>query len=244
LIHFYKSIFRFVDWTIAWGRASKMGDQQKDERIPKGSEVEELAEVLEEEGETLSMRFLALAVSHNTVPSSEDRQRHSELTRRRSRSLEESLATIKRKKTWRSRKSVLRRSKLGESLMKMQQKTSLPTEVTSSKIIEETTTSPPESAKIFGRKFSASLENFATLSLRETRVEEGEEVNETETFRASNKRKREETPFQEGPLQPLACGAQARRGLEDVTADDLAGYLEDTTFFPKRMSCMAEMMYT
>ena len=81
--------------------------------------------------------------------------------------------------------------------MKMQQKTSLPTEVTSSKIIEETTTSPPESAKIFGRKFSASLENFATLSLRETRVEEGEEVNETETFRASNKRKREETPFQE-----------------------------------------------
>jgi tryptophanyl-tRNA synthetase len=222
-----------------------MGDQQKDERIPEGSEVEELAEVLEEEGETLSMRFLALAVSHNTVPSSEDTQRHSELTRRRSRSLEESLATIKRKKTWRSRKSVLRRSKLGESLMKMQQKTSLSTEATSSKIIEETTTSPPESAKIFGRKFSASLENFASLSLRETRVEGDEEVNETESFRASsNKRKREETPLQEGLLQPLACGAQARLGFEDVTADDLAGYLEDTTFFPKRMSCMAEMMYT
>jgi len=221
-----------------------MGDQQKDERIPKGSEVEELAEVLEEEGETLSMRFLALAVSHNTVPSSEDTQRHSELTRRRSRSLEESLATIKRKKTWRSRKSVLRRSKLGESLMKMQQKTSLSTLATSSKIIEETTTSPPESAKIFGRKFSASLENFASLSLRETRVEGDEEVNETESFRASNKRKREETPLQEGLLQPLACGAQARLGFEDVTADDLAGYLEDTTFFPKRMSCMAEMMYT
>ena len=56
-----------------------MGDQQKDERIPKGSEVEELVEVLEEEeGESLSMRFLALAVSHNTVPSS-DRQRHSEV---------------------------------------------------------------------------------------------------------------------------------------------------------------------
>merc|ERR1712130_34036 len=208
-----------------------------------GSEVEELVEGLEEEeGESLSMRFLALAVSH-TVPSS-DRQRHSELTRRRSRSLEESLATIKRKKTWRSRKSVLRRSKLGESLMKMQQKTSLPTEVTSSKIIEETTTSPPESAKIFGRKFSASLDNFASLSLRETKVDGEEEVNESETFRASNKRKREETPLQEDLLQPLACGAQARLGMEDVTADDLAGYLEDTTFFPKRMSCMAEMMYT
>lgn len=220
-----------------------MGDQEKNERIPEGSEVEELVEVLEEEeGESLSMRFLALAVSH-TVPSS-DRQRHSELTRRRSRSLEESLATIKRKKTWRSRKSVLRRSKLGESLMKMQQKTSLPTEVTSSKIIEETTTSPPESAKIFGRKFSASLDNFASLSLRETKVDGEEEVNESETFRASNKRKREETPLQEDLLQPLACGAQARLCMEDVTADDLAGYLEDTTFFPKRMSCMAEMMYT
>jgi len=219
-----------------------MGDQPNQERIPnpKGNEVEVLRE--EEEGESLSMRFLALAVSH-TVPSS-NRQRHSELTRRRSRSLEESLATIKRKKTLRSRKSVLRRSKLGESLMKMQQKTSLPTEVTSSKIIEETTTSAPESAKIFGRKFSASLDNFASLSLREARVEGEDELNETETFRASNKRKREETPLQEDLLQPLACGAQARLGLEDVTADDLAGYLEDTIFFPKRMSCMAEMMYT
>merc|ERR1719234_1945795 len=217
-----------------------MGDQQNEERIPKENEVEEV----EEQGESLSMRFLALAVSH-TVPSS-NRQRHSELTRRRSRSLEESLATIKRKKSWRSRKSLLRRSKLGESLVKMQQKTSLPTELTSSEIIEETTTSPPESAKIFGRKFSASLDNFASMSLREqARVEESDlALNETDTLRASNKRKREETPLQEDLLQPLACGAQARLGLEDVTADDLAGYLEDTIFFPKRMSCMAEMMYT
>ena len=30
----------------------------------------------------------------------------------------------------------------------------------------------------------------------------------------------------------------------DVTVEDLAGYLDDTTFFPKRMSYMAEMMYT
>jgi len=223
-----------------------MGDQhQKQERIPnpelENKEVEKLEEL---EGETLSMRFLALAVSHTVSPSS--RSRHTELTRRRSRSLEESLATIKRKKTCKTRKSLLRRSKLGESLVKMQQKTSLPTEVTSSKIIEETTTrSTLDSAKVFGRKFSASLDNFASLSLRESRVEEEEEeVGDSETFRACNKRKREETPLQEEYLQPLACGAQARLGLEDVTADELAGYLEDTTFFPKRMSCMAEMMYT
>lgn len=228
-----------------------MGDQhQKQERIPnpdlENKEVEKLEELDELEGETLSMRFLALAVSHTVSPSI--RSRHTELTRRRSRSLEESLATIKRKKTCKTRKSLLRRSKLGESLVKMRQKTSLPTEVTSSKIIEETTTrSTLDSAKVFGRKFSASLDNFASLSLRESRVEEeeeGEEVGDSETFRACNKRKREETPLQEEYLQPLACGAQARLGLEDVTADDLAGYLEDTTFFPKRMSCMAEMMYT
>jgi len=231
-----------------------MGDQhQKQERIPNPDlenkeveKLEELEELEELEGETLSMRFLALAVSHTVSPSS--RSRHTELTRRRSRSLEESLATIKRKKTCKTRKSLLRRSKLGESLVKMQQKTSLPTEVTSSKIIEETTTrSTLDSAKVFGRKFSASLDNFASLSLRESRVEkeeEEEEVGDSETFRACNKRKREETPLQEEYLQPLACGAQARLGLEDVTADDLAGYLEDTTFFPKRMSCMAEMMYT
>ena len=30
----------------------------------------------------------------------------------------------------------------------------------------------------------------------------------------------------------------------DVTVEDLAGYLENTAFFPKRMSYMAEMMYT
>jgi len=42
----------------------------------------------------------------------------------------------------------------------------------------------------------------------------------------------------------VSCGQQARMIFSDVTADDLAGYLEDTTFFPKRMSHMAEMMYT
>ena len=57
-----------------------MGDQQNDERIPKENEVEELVEEEEEEGESLSMRFLALAVSH-TVPSS-NRQRHSEVGHR------------------------------------------------------------------------------------------------------------------------------------------------------------------
>lgn len=70
--------------------------------------------------------------------------------------------------------------------------------------------------------------------------------------------------------QGVSCGQQARL-YSDVTVEDLAGnwrletgdhwsglthydmipddhdcsgYLDDTTFFPKRMSYMAEMMYT
>ena len=31
---------------------------------------------------------------------------------------------------------------------------------------------------------------------------------------------------------------------DDVSVDDLAGYLEDSMIFPKKMSYMAEMMYT
>lgn len=39
------------------------------------------------------------------------------------------------------------------------------------------------------------------------------------------------------------CAAQARQEL-DISVDDLAGYLEDSIVFPKKMSYMAEMMYT
>ena len=43
-----------------------MGDQQKDERIPKGNEVEVLEE---EEGESLSMGFLVFTVSSTPLSS-------------------------------------------------------------------------------------------------------------------------------------------------------------------------------
>ena len=59
-----------------------MGDQhQKQEIIPnpelENKEVEKLEELEELEGETLSMRFLALAVSHTVSPS--NRSRHTEV---------------------------------------------------------------------------------------------------------------------------------------------------------------------
>lgn len=144
-------------------------------------------------------------------------------------------------------KSILRKSKLGESFRKFRNPSELTTAIQDSK---EVITS--ENQKIFGRKFSLSLENFGNLSLLEEKgTEEGKEASEysTESFKSFNgsgsKRKRATTPEMEEqvPHTLVSCGQQARL-YSDVTADELAGYLEDTTFFPKRMSYMAEMMYT
>ena len=48
------------------------------------------------------------------------------------------------------------------------------------------------------------------------------------------------------PEQPASetCAQQARKEYNDISVDDLAGYLEDSIVFPKNMSYMAEMMYT
>jgi len=70
----------------------------------------------------------------------------------------------------------------------------------------------------------------------------------TDLSRGKGKRKRSTTPETEdfklkSEARLVSCGEQARM-LSDLTPDDLAGYLDDTAFFPKKMSYMAEMMYT
>jgi len=152
-------------------------------------------------------------------------------------------------------KTVLRKSKLGDSFKKFRTPASLSAAIQDSKDVTTT-----ENQKIFGRKFSLSLDNFGSLSLLDTNsenksVESAEFTKESfKQFNGSgSKRKRATTPEMEEQDSPsnntvtnntiLSCSQQARM-FSDVTADDLAGYLEDTTFFPKRMSCMAEMMYT
>lgn len=42
--------------------------------------------------------------------------------------------------------------------------------------------------------------------------------------------------------RPCTCSDQAR--LDDLSVDDLAGYFEDFVYIPRKMSRMAEMMYT
>lgn len=64
-------------------------------------------------------------------------------------------------------------------------------------------------------------------------------------------RKRKVSPSPEPPVcplhpgrctRPLTCSQQAR--VDDLTVEELASYFEDFVYIPKKMSTMAEMMYT
>lgn len=44
------------------------------------------------------------------------------------------------------------------------------------------------------------------------------------------------------PVMERSCSQQAR--MDDVTMDELAGYFENYVYIPRKMSTMAEMMYT
>merc|ERR1712025_487931 len=138
------------------------------------------------------------------------------------------------------KKQIVKKSKLGESFKKFREN------------IPDVCSSKSREAKplVFGRKYSFSLENFNSLSLQEESSEPSHKFS-SESFKHINgsggKRKRERSQSCDesaaSSLSSVSCGQQARM-YSDVTVDDLAGYFEDTTFFPKRMSYMAEMMYT
>jgi len=190
-----------------------------------------------EENSLLSVKFEKLSVTSNNSTST-----HKQTVFPEMKSEKEAL---KLRKSCKKSKSVfaLKKSKLGESFKTFR---SPKDETIMNQDYKD------ETSDVFGRKFSLGLEDFESLSILETKeIESTDEASKysAETFKNVNvcasKRKRAPTP--EGDCQEtpalVSCGQQARM-YSDVTADELAGYLEDTTFFPKRMSYMAEMMYT
>jgi len=187
----------------------------------------------------LAVKFEKLIVSPNTS--------HNNSGVKKSLVLKSETQVLKLKKSSK-KKPLLRKSKLGESFTKFRD----------NNLTSQCSTSDPklQGENVFGRKFSFSLENFNSLTLQDNTQSKDEDstVNfSSESFKQINgsagKRKRErcqscsERLDQVDTSQVVSCGQQARM-YSDVTVEDLAGYLDDTTFFPKRMSYMAEMMYT
>jgi len=132
------------------------------------------------------------------------------------------------------------------------------------KDIEECSINEGKSCNQSPRKFSLSLDSFNYLTLNENKnLNKNNETSSqhlhTDRKETLGKRKRDQRCESCGDCfkeesnsagdkitqndHAVSCSQQARM-YDDVTVEDLAGYLEDTTFFPKRMSYMAEMMYT
>merc|ERR1711881_332759 len=188
----------------------------------------------QQEESFLRVKFQKLVVSSNNLRTSQKKTREPVLKS------EIQAIQLSEKSKNAAGKTILRKSKLGESFKKFRTPANLNSAIQDSK---DVTTS--ENEKIFGRKFSLSLENFGNLSLLDnSSSEQSKDSTEftTESFKKLNgsgsKRKRATTPEMEEKPTIISCGQQARM-YSDVTAEELAGYLEDTTFFPKRMSCMA-----
>jgi len=218
---------------------------EREIKMSKGTEVKEVpkesCETISqgESGDTghdpgifIAMKFEKLAVGHSTSKKVSSRDGNN--TNAPVNSVSKDTKTIRKRK----KKNILKRSKLGESL----------------KLLERFNESDEDNLEIFGEKFSNSL-NFSRLSINKDdmkRKEEPAEVFEGDQFTnltvCGSKRKRSATPsFESDSLLGASCRQQVNQAAhlaDDVTAEELAAYLEDTTFFPKRMSYMAEMMYT
>nr|XP_040563492.1 oxidative stress-responsive serine-rich protein 1-like [Lepeophtheirus salmonis] len=87
-----------------------------------------------------------------------------------------------------------------------------------------------------GKDFSSVIiRRFDTISLSGKRKKKIREMGEDV---------QEEFVVENGGNKAVNCATQARQSYNDVSVDDLAGYLENSMVFPKKMSYMAEMMYT
>jgi len=197
--------------------------------------------------------FLTLKFKHMKV--SETSAKEKRVLRKEKIKSEEKLLGLKKKpKTPKSRQGSLKRSVLSEQIQKSE--IVVIKDVLGKKRTGERTengdNNPPKTEKVFGSCSSQIFCSFSNLNLGE-KFSDSQENKEwlepldtdSESFRTiqcvGGKRKRAVTP--DGEVKPVSCGQQARL-YSDVTVGELAGYMEETSFFPKKMSYMAEMMYT
>ena len=91
--------------------------------------------------------------------------------------------------------------------------------------------------------FSRCCKDLETFSIG------GEEEDESQRRGSKQRRRRRKRKSGEAKTAADSCDERSEfssRSVpsDDVSVDDLAGYLEDSMIFPKKMSYMAEMMYT
>ncbi|OQR76656.1 hypothetical protein BIW11_07643 [Tropilaelaps mercedesae] len=115
----------------------------------------------------------------------------------------------------------------------------------------------------FGDAFSENMSDFASLRISEDTRTRTQEINTQGQLVAPSKLSHQTKAFlslraDENRLdllrRDLSCSAQAANATnirppatmapDDVTAEELAGYLDELLHLPKKMSPMAEMMYT
>ena len=98
---------------------------------------------------------------------------------------------------------------------------------------------------------SQSLQDFSRCCKDLETFSIGGEEDEESQKRGSSKQRRRRRKRKSGEPKTAADSCDERSEVisrsvpsDDVSVDDLAGYLEDSMIFPKKMSYMAEMMYT
>lgn len=84
------------------------------------------------------------------------------------------------------------------------------------------------------------VEVYSFTGLREV-ISECESKNSSSTDASQNSKAGSATSTSNSPR---SCSEQARAYVDDVTIEDLSGYMEYYLYIPKKMSHMAEMMYT
>lgn len=139
---------------------------------------------------------------------------------------------------------LIRASKLSPTVKKLTEN-SLANAVTHISCAADAHTSQ-KNKSVFGQKTSNGLSDFSECCKELDSIEKSTSGNQPLFDQDSFKKPREPAKRKNNSVsatETLSC-SQAAREYNDVSVDDLAGYLENSIVFPKKMSYMAEMMYT